>query len=123
MAPRAGLLVRRGNERLFIPASVARHLVPMPRLSRLPWDTAQMALVGGEVVAVVELAEPSGMLVLCEIAGQSVALSGLSAERAGFWTASGAGVRVDDAEVPLLDLAAALAQFQTHPTERKDSAP
>jgi hypothetical protein len=123
MAPRAGLLVRRGNERLFIPASVARYLVPSPRLSRVPWDTAQMALVGGNVVAVIELGEPSGSLVLCEISGQGVALSGLSAERAGFWPESGTGVRVDGAEVPELDLASALAQFQTHRTEQKDRAP
>jgi hypothetical protein len=123
MAPRAGLLVKRGAERLFIPANVARHLVPLPRLSRVPWDTVQMALVGGEVVAVVELGEPSGLLVLCEISGQSVALSGLSADRAGFWPESGTGVRVEGEHVPLLDLAAALAQFQTQPSEQKDSAP
>jgi hypothetical protein len=123
MAPRAGLLVRRGSERLFIPASVARHLVPMPRLSRVPWDSVQMALVRGDVVAVVELGEPSGMLVMCEISGECVALSGLAAERAGFWPASGTGIRVDDTEVPELDLAAALARFQTQRTEQKDSAP
>jgi hypothetical protein len=122
MAPRAGLLVRRGGERLFIPASIARHLVPSPRLSKVPWDTAQMALVGGEVVAIVELGDPSGVLVLCDIAGQSVALSGLFAERAGFWPASGNGVRVDDADVPALDLAAELARFQTHP-QREDNVP
>jgi hypothetical protein len=81
-----------------------------------------MALVGGEVAAVVELGEPSGLLVLCDVSGQSVALSGLSAERAGFWPESGSGVRVDDVEVPELDLAAALAQFQTH-LQQKDSAP
>jgi hypothetical protein len=80
-------------------------------------------LVGGEVVAIVELGEPTGLLVLCEISGQSVALSGLSAERAGFWPESGTGVRVDDAAVPELDLASALAQFQTPPTQHKDDAP
>ena len=122
MAPRAGLLVRLGSERLFIPANVARHLVPVPRLSRVPWDDAQMALVRGDVVAVVELGEPSGMLVMCEISGESVALSGLAAERAGFWPASGTGVRVGDAEVPELELAAALARFQTRRTEQKDGA-
>jgi hypothetical protein len=123
MAPRAGLLVRRGSEQLFISATIARHLVPMPRLSRVPWDNAQMALVRGNVVAVIELGEPSGMLVMCEISGESVALSGLAAERAGFWPASGKGVRVGDADVPELDLATALARFQTQPTEQKDGAP
>ena len=117
MTPRAGLLVKRGAETLFIPASVARQLVPSPRLSRVPWDSAQMALVGGEVVPVVELGEPSGLLVLCEFAGQLLALSGLAAEQAGFWPESGAGVRIGDAHVPQLDLAAALAQFQTRSAE------
>jgi hypothetical protein len=123
MARRAGLLVRRGGERLFIPAEVARHLVPLPRLSRVPWDHAQMALVRGEVVAVVALGEPSNELVICEIRGQTVALSGLCAERAGFWPAASHGVQVDDQDVPELDLASALAQFQTQRTEPKDSAP
>jgi hypothetical protein len=82
-----------------------------------------MALVGGEVVAVVELGEPSGVLVLCEISGQSVAFSGLSAERAGFWPASGTGVRVDDEHVSALDFSAALARFPTHPQQQKDGAP
>jgi hypothetical protein len=122
MPPRAGLLVKRGVETLFIPASVARQLVPSPRLSRVPWDTAQMALVGGEVVAVVELGEPSGLLVLCEFSGQMLALSGLSAEKVGFWPESGAGIRVGDMQVPELDLAAALAQFQTQRTLQKDSS-
>jgi hypothetical protein len=122
MPPRAGLLVKRGGETLFIPASVARQLVPLPRLSPMPWDTAQMALVGGEVVAVVELGEPSGLLILCEFSGQLLALSGLSAERVGFWPKSGAGIRVGEAQVPELDLAAAVAQFQARPTEQKDSS-
>ena len=122
MAPRAGLLVRRGNERLFLPASVARLLVPLPRLTKIPWDSAQMALVGGEVVAVAELGEPSGMLVVCELDGQALALSGLFAERVGVWPASEAGVTVDGVNVPALDLSAALQQFQTNGQTPKDGA-
>jgi hypothetical protein len=122
MAPRAGLLVRRGSERLFLPASVARHLVPLPRLTRIPWDSAQMALVGGEVVAVVELGEPSGMLVVCELDGQALALSGLSAERVGVWPETEAGVSVDGVNVPALDLGAALEQFQRNGQTPKDGA-
>jgi hypothetical protein len=120
MAERAGLLVRRGNERLFLSASVARHLVPLPRLTTIPWDSAQMALVGGEVIAVVELGEPSGTLVVCELDGQALALSGLFAERVGVWPESGAGVTVDGVDVPPLDLSAALAQFQSNGPTPKD---
>ena len=93
-------------------ASVAKSLVPLPRVSKIPWDSAQMALVGGDVVAVLEVAPPCGVLVLCEVDGQALALSGLSAERAGCWPASGTGVNVDGTDVPALDLGALLTQFQ-----------
>ena len=123
MAPRAGLLVRRAGERLFLSASVARYLVPLPRLTKIPWDSAQMALVGGEVVAVVELGEPSGMLVVCELDGQALALSGLFAEKVGAWPETQAGVNVDGVDVPALDLNAALRQFHSNGQTPKDGAP
>jgi hypothetical protein len=122
MAERAGLLVRRGNERLFLAANVAKHLVPLPRLTTIPWDSAQMALVGGEVIAVVELGEPSGTLVVCELDGQALALSGLFAERVGVWPESGAGVVVDGVDVHPFDLNAALEQFQSNRQTPKDGA-
>ena len=112
MASRAGLLVRRGNELAFLAAGIAKCVLGTPRLTRLPWDSAQMALVGGEVVPVLELAEPSGVLVLCELDGQPLALSGLFAERAGFWPESGRGVEVDGQPVPALDLLGPLASFR-----------
>jgi hypothetical protein len=112
MPPRAGLLVRRAGKLSFLSASVVKSVLPLPRLTKIPWDSAQMALVSGDVVAVLELAEPCGVLVLCEIDGQPLALSGLSAERAGVWPESGTGVSVDGADVPALDLGAVLRQFQ-----------
>ncbi len=82
-----------------------------------------MALVGGEVVAVLALGEPSGELLLCEFNGQAVALSGLSAERVGFWPASESGVSVDGLTVPALDLSAALRQFQSDRPTVQEGAP
>jgi hypothetical protein len=79
-----------------------------------------MALVGGEVVAVVELGEPSGMLVVCELDGQALALSGLFAEKVGVWPGTEAGVNVDGVNVPALDLGAALEQFQSNGQTPKD---
>src|SRR4051812_7520261 len=123
MAPRAGLLVKRGSERLFVAASIARHLVPLPRLTQIPYDCAQIALVGGEIVAVLELAAPSGVLVLCDYEGQTLALSGLNAEEVGFWPETEGGVSVDGVDVPALDLGAALAQFHDSHHLSKDRAP
>ena len=123
MPQRAGLLVRRAGEQSFLPASVARSLVPLPRLTKIPWDSAQMALVGGEIVAVLELGDPCGVLVLCDVDGQALALSGLSAERVGIWPESGSGVNVDGVRVPTLDLARVLEQFQSSDRTTKDGTP
>lgn len=123
MAQRAGLLVRRGGELSFLPASVARWLLPVPRLTKIPWDSAQMALVGGEVVAVLPLGEPSGELLLCQLDGQAVALSGLSADRVGFWPESEVGVSVDGVDVPTLDLDLALKQFRSDRPVSQEGAP
>jgi hypothetical protein len=113
MSQRAGLLVRHGERLAFLPASVARGLLPLPHLTRIPWDSAEMALVAGEVVPVLSLGDPSPELLLCELDGQSLALSGLTAVRVGFWPASGSGVSVDGVNVPALDLNAALSQFRS----------
>ena len=123
MAQRAGLLVRRGGELAFLPASVARWLLPLPRLTKVPWDSAQMALVGGEVVAVLPMGEPSGELLLCELDGQAVALSGLSADRVGFWPASDTGVEVDGVVIPTLDLSEALKEFRSGRPSAPEGAP
>ena len=82
-----------------------------------------MALVGGEVVAVLVLGEPSAELLLCEIEGQAVALSGLSADRVGFWPASGSGVSVDGLLVPALDLSEALKRFRGDRAATQKDAP
>jgi len=123
MAQRAGLLVRRGEALAFLPASVARLLLPCPRLTKMPWDSAQMALVSGEVVAVLALGEPSGELLLCELEGRAVALSGLSAERVGFWPANDSGVSVEGVNVPELDLHEALRQFRSDRPAAQEGGP
>lgn len=82
-----------------------------------------MALVGGEVVAVLVLGEPSGELLLCEFEGQAMALSGLSADRVGFWPASESGVSVDGVTVPALDLSEALKQFRSDRPSAQECAP
>jgi len=123
MAQRAGLLVQHGGELAFLPASVARWILPLPRLTKVPWDSAQMALVGGEVVAVLRLGEPSGELVLCELDGQAVALSGLYAHRVGFWPSSETGIEVDGIDIPMLDLSEALKEFRSSRPSTEGSAP
>jgi len=81
-----------------------------------------MALVGGEVVAVLALGEHRNELLLCEFEGKALALSGLSADRVGFWPASESGVSVDGVYVPALDLRAALEQFRSDRASARESA-
>jgi hypothetical protein len=74
-------------------------------------------------VAVLVLGEASGELLVCELDGQAVALSGLSADRVGFWPASESGVSVDGVIVPTLDLSEALAQFRGDRPSAQEGAP
>jgi len=74
-------------------------------------------------VAVLSLGESSGELLLCEFDGQAVALSGLSAERVGFWPASDSGVTVDGVAVPALDLSEALKRFRSDRPAAQEGTP
>ncbi len=108
MAAAGAVLVRRGAVRAYVPASVARQVVAQPTVSRVPNSKLGMSLVGGRIVSVVELGDASGALLVCELAGEAVALSGLYVERVGWFEFDERGVEVDGEWVPALPLDALL---------------
>lgn len=112
MSRRPGILVRAGGELGFVPADVARQVVPLPTLSPVATTPLQMAVVGGRVVPVVALGSPTRALLVCEIDGESVGFSGLEVERAGAFDAADGGVVVGDRTVRELDLSGALRSLE-----------
>ena len=108
MAQRAGLVVRGRSGLHFIPATIARSLVAAPEVSPVPGAGIGMALVSGEVVAVLPLGSRAGALVVCEVDGELVGFAGLQPEASGFFDEIEGGVRFDSEPALDLDLAAAL---------------
>jgi hypothetical protein len=108
MARRAGLVVRGGTGLHFIPAAVARGLVAAPVVSLVPGTEIGMALVSGEVVAVLPLGEGGGGLIVCEVEGELVGFSGLRPEAAGFFEEIDGGVLFGSERALELNLGAEL---------------
>jgi hypothetical protein len=112
MTQRAGILVRAGGELGFVPAEVARQVVPLPAISPVATTPLQMAMVGGHVVPVIAIGSPTRALLLCEIEGEDIGFSGLEVERAGAFDAVDGGVLVGERTVRDLDLHGALRSLE-----------
>jgi hypothetical protein len=110
MEETAGLVVKVGGTLWFLPADVARRVVPYPIVSEIPGAGIGMALVSGRVVAVVQvgIASATDPLVVCSVGGEDVALAGMTVLDAGAFPACPGGVRYGERRVPPFDIAAAL---------------
>ena len=94
----SGVVVIHKGRRCFVPAAVAREVVPRPVISRVPGTPLGMALVSGRVVPVIDLGDDRRQLLVCDLDGEAVAIAGLDVVEAGFFEA------VD--RMPTLDVAA-----------------
>jgi hypothetical protein len=102
----AGVVVESEGRLCFVPASVAQRIVPKPVISRVPGSEHGMALVAGRVTSVIDVEEGGSDLLVCDIEGEAVALSGLKIYGCGFYPKHGNGIALGDELVPELDVAA-----------------
>jgi hypothetical protein len=101
----SGVVVRVAGALRFVPGQVAHKMVYMTAVSRVPGTIIGMALVGGQVVSVIDLGPASGQLLVCELDGELVAFAGIHALAAGWYEAAeGGGIRFEDQHIPELDL-------------------
>jgi hypothetical protein len=112
MSRRPGILVRAGGELGFVPAEVARQVVPLPTLSPVATTPLQMAVVGGQVLPVIAIGSPTRALLVCELEGEAIGLSGLEVERAGAFDAIDGGVVVGGRTVRDLDVLGVLRSLE-----------
>jgi hypothetical protein len=97
----------------FVPGQVAQKVVYVTAVSRVPGTVIGMALVGGQVVSVIDLAPASGQLLVCEVDGELVAFAGIQAVAAGWYEAAeGGGIRFEDQAIPELDLVAEMRRVE-----------
>jgi hypothetical protein len=110
--PVSGLVVRVGGQLFFVPSSLARKVVHRTAVSRVPGTQLGMALVGGQVVSVIELGHRHDQLLLCEPGGEPVAFAGVEAIAAGWFDPEGGRVRFDGQAIPELDVVGELRRVE-----------
>ena len=108
----AGVVVSLDDRLYFVPADVAGSIVQRPVVTRVPGTPIGMALVAGRVVTVIDVGPRRDELLLCEVDGEPLALSGLSVHGSGFYEQEGDQVRVDGQLVPGFDVKRALEEAE-----------
>jgi hypothetical protein len=101
---RAGAVVRIEAELRFLPVDMLRRFVLPPQLSDVAGTGLTMAVVDGQVLAIIELAPRGSVLTVCEVAGELVGLLGAEPEAAGFFEADGSGVLFRGQRAAALDV-------------------
>ncbi len=102
---RAGVIVRLRGELRFLSAHWLRRFVPPPTLSDVAGTGLTMALVDGQVLAIIPVGPRGAALTVCEVGGELVGLLGADPEAVGFFAPDGAGVAFQGRNAPELDVA------------------
>jgi hypothetical protein len=102
---RAGVIVRLKGEPRFLSAHLVRRFVPPPTLSDVAGTGLTMALVDGQVLAIIAVGPRGSALTVCEVGGELVGLLGADPEAVGFFEPDGAGVAFGGQTAPDLDVA------------------
>jgi hypothetical protein len=102
---RAGVIVRLKGEPRFLSAHLVRRFVPPPTLSDVAGTGLTMALVDGQVLAIIAVGPRGSALTVCEVGGELVGLLGADPEAVGFFEPNGVGVSFQGQTAPDLDVA------------------
>ncbi len=108
----AGLLVRYKGELAFIPADVVRYVRYDVVVTKFPGTELGMALLGGRVVPVVSLGPKERALLICDIDGEVIAVSGLEPLKSGFFDGDEHGPIESDTRVPVLPIHEYVEKFR-----------
>lgn len=103
---RAGVIVRVEGELRFLSAQSVRRFVPVPTISDVSGTGLTMALIDGQVLAIVAVGPRGSALTVCDVGGELVGLLGADPEAVGFFDADGTGVTFHGLRAPALDLTA-----------------
>jgi hypothetical protein len=102
---RAGVIVRLNGQPRFLSAHLVRRFVPPPTLSDVAGTGLTMALVDGQVLAIIAVGPRGSALTVCEVGGELIGLLGADPEAVGFFAPDGAGVAFGGQTAPDLDVA------------------
>lgn len=112
---RAGVVVSLNGEWRFVPAALVRRFVAPPLLSDVAGTGLTMALVDGQVLAIIAVGARGSALTVCEVGGEQVGLLGADPQAVGFFEADGSGVRFRGERAAALDVAELVRQSARGP--------
>ena len=112
MAQLAGLLVEYETRRRFIPAEFVQRILRRVAISAVPGTPLGLTFYQGRVISVLALGSHRDELLVCDVQGELVALSGLRVLASGFFEAAAEGVRVDAQVVPAFDIVSEVASWE-----------
>jgi hypothetical protein len=101
---RAGVIVKLNGELRFLSVHSVRRFVPPPTLSDVAGTGLTMALVDGQVLAIIAVGPRGSALTVCEVGGELVGLLGADPEAVGFFESEGSGVSFHGQRATALDI-------------------
>ena len=109
----AGLLVRSRGALGFLPASIVRAIRLDAVVTPYPGTDLGMSLVAGRVMPVLALGDEGRALIVCDVDGELVGLSGLDPIQSGFLEGDERGTVQDGVLVPTLSIDEHLQRWRT----------
>jgi hypothetical protein len=111
-----GLLLRLDGALRFVPASVALHVAPAPRVTLVvgaPPELLGIALFSGVVIPVLAVGAARAEMIVCQCAGELVGVVGARVIEAGAFDVAGDRAAYRDETATLLDVPAFCASVQS----------
>jgi hypothetical protein len=110
----AGLLVRSRGELAFLPASIIRAIRHDVVVTPYPNSELGMALVAGRVMPVLSMGDDGRALIVCDVEGELIGISGLEPIQSGFLDGDERGPVQDGVLIPTLRILEHLEQWRAH---------
>jgi hypothetical protein len=114
-ANQGGVVFRVANELFFLPATVAQRVVPVPKMGRIPGappDLCGLALVEGEMIPVVSLAEPRTAMLVVQYLGERLGIVGIDVVATGRFETTHDHVLHSGEHARLFDVSAVVARVR-----------
>lgn len=110
-----GVVFRVERELFFLPATVAQRVVPVPQIGRIPGappDLCGLALVEGEMIPVVALAERRTAMLVVQYLGERLGIVGVDVIATGRFETQHDHLVYRDEHARLFDVSAVVARVR-----------
>jgi hypothetical protein len=116
----AGVLVQKQEALAFIPASLVRAIRYDCTVTTYPGTELGMTLFASRIIPVLNLGDGGRALIVCDLDGELVGVSGLEPLQSGFFDGDEKGALHGQVLVPILDIQEQLEQWRATRRAQED---